>query len=233
MEFDVASNVYALRTDDPDLMTAADNAVCAYNEMVELRFSEVEAAFDYLKKINGAVTLPGTFQRMKLDCMKFSLVDEYFKANNDERESRKAEVEESNPFGNLYEVGEWSLMEGSACKTFCKALDYYSRIGCGQFEEMIRPTIGLSPHLKSRMIDLSKTLQRTLFGTERSQGIGPQNYDSLYVRAYQMYKEIRHRLAWDECPQGGNTVDFQPPQLLASDLPRITIVTYSHKLKVQ
>jgi len=103
-----------------------------------------------------------------------------------------------------------------------QALDLFSRIGCGQFEEILRhPTIVKKLY---KLIDSDKYLksrEEAQYGIRVAKkvitGFEPNSSESIVVAdepnriAYDIFQVIRNRIAWDEKPAGGMEVDFTDP----------------------
>ena len=97
-----------------------------------------------------------------------------------------------------------------------KALDLYSRIGIGQFEEILKhPTwrykLISSDHQINRAAEIMIADLRQLITGERHGGPGITVSEEHNRIAYDMLQVIQHRLAWDENPEGGTQVNFHDP----------------------
>jgi hypothetical protein len=96
------------------------------------------------------------------------------------------------------------------------ALDLFSRIGLGQFEEIMRVydrnhVVPLEAReqarnfLKAAKIEVGHT-------SNGSFGIHSPKVSDDFRAAYDLLQVIRHRLAWDRNPEGNRPqVDFDPP----------------------
>lgn len=102
-------------------------------------------------------------------------------------------------------------------KVIEKALDFYSRIGCGQLEEAALPEFlsYVSPEdlgiLRQVLYDLKP------FACGLNSGhYGPlhETINEKFKIAYDMHKLFRHHLAWEENPKGGIEVCYDNPYLL-------------------
>jgi hypothetical protein len=107
-----------------------------------------------------------------------------------------------------------------------RALDLYSRIGIGQFEEILR-VYDPCCTLTSMMRDEARThinCVKLAYGHPEngSHGIhNPKVRDDFRV-AYDVQQVIRNRIAFDKNPEGGFQVDFDTPRAI-SQLPLPTI----------
>ena len=98
-----------------------------------------------------------------------------------------------------------------------ESLNLYSRLLCGQTEEISNlfmfsffdKDISL-PKVKEICNELKKTVFPELQKNE-SYGIYQDSIGENPKIAYDMIQVIRHKLAWDRKPDGGNTVDFGKP----------------------
>jgi len=100
-----------------------------------------------------------------------------------------------------------------------KSLDLYSRLQCGQLEEL--SNIFSSP-FQDRLSKINKEEINKCIGTMKnllypelsknsSFGIfGPQTPDSAKIM-YDMIQVIRHKIAWSNNPSGGMTINFDSP----------------------
>ena len=94
------------------------------------------------------------------------------------------------------------------------ALDLYTRIGQGMFEEILwHPRYAFktnTDNLPEARIILDR-LKKLLTGNDPNvyDGMG-QLTDEDHI-AYDLHQVIRYRLAWDENPKGDITVDFGKP----------------------
>ena len=110
-------------------------------------------------------------------------------------------------------------------RTLISALDLYSRIGMGQFEEV--EMIYRYDSRKSVNYDGEETVEydgdkfrellkecKKLLGhhSNGSYGIYSHQVPDSFRVAWDLKKVIRHRLAWDRRPEGGYTVDFEEPR---------------------
>jgi len=110
-------------------------------------------------------------------------------------------------------------------------LDFYSRIGIGQFEEIVHGSFIFdwgSPVSWNNQYDQIRHLldgvKFNLIGMpfNASLGIcGPDTPERAKI-AYDIQQVVRHRLAWDREPKGGYTVDFDKPMQCSNlELPKI------------
>ena len=96
-------------------------------------------------------------------------------------------------------------------RTIIYALDLFSRIKMGQIEEVAH--IANCHDYKSRY-ELEESLKelKHLLGLKRHAHLGIYHEDCGIEahRAWDIQQTLRRYQAWDECPQGGCTVDFDP-----------------------
>lgn len=111
----------------------------------------------------------------------------------------------------------------SAAASFRSMLELYVRLCLGQWEEVVdlarwgslRRTDGRAldfDELENLSAELARVKQDALgFSSSASWGIyAPVLKDGARV-SWQVYKAVRHRMAWDWRPQGGVGVDFDEP----------------------
>lgn len=96
-----------------------------------------------------------------------------------------------------------------------RALDFYSRVGGGQVEEIGAVAL-LQPYnsaLDYTAVENSvNTLKRVLFGlSPNAPNCGIGNSRPQFQTAYDLHQVIRNRLAWDRQPEGGIEVWFDSP----------------------
>lgn len=113
-------------------------------------------------------------------------------------------------------------------QTLVAALEFYMRIGLGQFEMMdVHPTIAekmyaLDCDEGDRVRMMATMLKRSLFGFEANQsyGIGNRELHPSVHTAHDIHDVIRHRLAHDSLKPGekpGWTVNFHEPMKFANE----------------
>jgi hypothetical protein len=116
-----------------------------------------------------------------------------------------------------------------------RALDLYSRIGIGQFEEIVTiyeasqwdaenpPTSGKVQEARRYVQDAKFAL--TGFQTNASHSIVSEKVNDAFRVAWDVCKVIRHRIAWDKSPGGGHGVNFDEPYQTSKEaLPKIESV---------
>lgn len=107
-------------------------------------------------------------------------------------------------------------------KVIAQALDLFARIGCGQFEELLR-----HPTMSKRMIDMmdnpnylerKESIETGIYLAKLLIADLPPNASISIVAAdehnriaYDIYQVIRHKMAWEERPEGGLEVNFNEP----------------------
>lgn len=132
---------------------------------------------------------------------------------------------------------ELSPLTAEQARVLAAALELYARIGMGQIEHLLeeirfsglvtRPDGAPVPakdieRAEALVYQVKQVL--TQFAPNTSKGIAGPATPRVAQIAYEMYKAIRHRLAWDRNPQGGLGVDFDDPHaLLCSGQPPVTL----------
>lgn len=105
-----------------------------------------------------------------------------------------------------------------------KALDFYSRIGCGQMSEVLwHPSVAKKMWVKDSnnltenqwnnkvISQLLDNIKKIIWGYEPNEHGGITMAEEDDKIAYDLHQVIRHKLAWEETPEGGITVDFHKP----------------------
>lgn len=97
-----------------------------------------------------------------------------------------------------------------------RVLDLYGRLGLGQLNFLTDELIMFYIHddfnyEKAR--DLCDDLKRFLFNFQpnSSYGIHSKQMHNNFREAYDMQQVLRHRVSWDNNPEGGTTVNFDIP----------------------
>jgi hypothetical protein len=109
-------------------------------------------------------------------------------------------------------------------KLLTKALDLYSRIGIGQFEEILRVYDPLGSVVPLEARDAARRLLdsvKAVYGhpANGSHGIHNEQVRDEFRAAYDIQQVVRHQLAMDQSPdKRGWTVDFDEPRQI-SQLP--------------
>jgi hypothetical protein len=92
----------------------------------------------------------------------------------------------------------------------------YGRVGLGQIgvvgERMdhFAKKTGKFFYQMAEILNSVKT-ELTGFHPNASYGVGNKEVPDRFMQAIDMYQVIRHKLAWDNNPEGGVTVDFHEP----------------------
>ena len=108
-----------------------------------------------------------------------------------------------------------------------KALDLYSRIGIGQFEEILDVYDPLHRLVPVEAKDTARKLLdsvKAVYGhpANGSHGIHNPEVRDEFRAAYDIQRVVRHRLAFDRHPEGGFQVNFDEPwQISERPLPSI------------
>lgn len=102
-------------------------------------------------------------------------------------------------------------MSPSQAKTVVEALDFFARMGSGQFSEIL----GL--HWTSKNLEeLEKIIQDLKFkmtGFQSGQSLGCRSPElpEKFKTSWDIMQVLRSALAWHEKPEGGFQVCFDPP----------------------
>lgn len=110
-----------------------------------------------------------------------------------------------------------------------RALDVYSWIGCGQFErilELFRDDPRRREECSIQWETLFRLFKQQLLSLEgnASYSICSPEVSVDYRLAWDILQVIRHHIAWEEQPEGGHFVQFDPP-MNTSGIPFCTIET--------
>lgn len=104
-----------------------------------------------------------------------------------------------------------------------KALDLYSRIGSGQTSEMLwHPSVAGKMWAKNDNLNenqmnqklvrqLLDDIKRIIWGYRPNEHGGITTAEETDKIAYDLHQIIRHKIAWDNEPDGGLTVNFHKP----------------------
>lgn len=98
-----------------------------------------------------------------------------------------------------------------------RALDMYSRLGCGQFEEIDRlfqfdPRRNPKSYGWDIRCQLDALKQQFLpLQFNASYSICSQEVPVDFRLAWDVYQTIRHHVSWERHPEGGFTVNFREP----------------------
>ena len=109
-------------------------------------------------------------------------------------------------------------------RVIISALDFFSRIGIGQLEEILRHpqyaniifNNNATYKVCKELLDEPKRLL-TNFPPNASYGIGNPEVHSDCTISYDLMQVIRHRLAWDNNPEGGIQVSFGKPMRFSNE----------------
>jgi hypothetical protein len=104
-----------------------------------------------------------------------------------------------------------------------EALDLYSRLNMGQFDEAWR-AVEESPRFSKESLEaarecadeLSRACFPSLEGGSYFGIVGPGVSDKA-KRSWEVYSAIRHTLSWAKHPEGGITVNFDKPMSLTGE----------------
>jgi hypothetical protein len=146
--------------------------------------------------------------------------------NVEDREERK---EEENPFVKimlhlvLLEDGSYLEVNQEESNHLIQALDLYSRVLAGQFDEIkFRLTISglIDPEnnniVKGILADIKSIVYPFLSNGEYL-GIYQKDCPETSKITYDLIQVIRHKIAWHNNPGGGITVDFGEPLRSSND----------------
>ena len=99
-------------------------------------------------------------------------------------------------------------------RILASAVELYSRVGEGQWDHLL----SLDPlHLFPKYFDRDKVramldeITYMIYGKKSNCVTRDNDTPDEYEAAWDINQVIRHRLAWDEHPEGGHTVDFGEP----------------------
>jgi len=114
-------------------------------------------------------------------------------------------------------------------ETLLRALDVYSRVGCGQFERILEMFRGDPRRREDSTIEwetLFRVFKQQLLSLEEnaSYSICSTEVPVDYRLAWDMLQVVRHHVAWEKQPEGGHLVQFDSP-MDTSGLPFCTIET--------
>jgi hypothetical protein len=95
------------------------------------------------------------------------------------------------------------------------ALDLYTRIGLGQFEEVVQVydrNLKLDHETRDRIKSLLDAAKREAgHPSNGSYGIHNEKVDDVFRAAFDIKQVVRNKLAWDRNPKGGIQVQFDKP----------------------
>ncbi len=97
-----------------------------------------------------------------------------------------------------------------------RALDFFSRIGIGQIEE-VENMLRLEPHVLPGNGDAARAfldaVKKQLMGLDANQswGIFHATVPDHYKEAWDLQQVIRHKLSWTLHPEGGIGISFDEP----------------------
>jgi len=97
-----------------------------------------------------------------------------------------------------------------------KALDLYSRIGTGQVNEILwHPSVAkkirenqMNHKIVAQLFD---DIKKIIWGYAPNELGGINMAEETDKIAYDLHQVIRHKLAWEENPEGDITVNFRKP----------------------
>ena len=100
-----------------------------------------------------------------------------------------------------------------------ESLDFYSRIGMGQFNEMIGPKYSDFQErlrLNGDYVEaevLIRQLKKKLTGLDHNQfySIASPRSPRYCKIAWEIYQTFRYRISWDRNPSGGTTTNYNEP----------------------
>lgn len=110
-----------------------------------------------------------------------------------------------------------------------RALDFYGRVGLGQFREVLRVpnprTFDVTAHQQAEvLLDVVRRLTMSDLTEGNSyHGIRSEKISDDFRVAYDVQQVIRHRLAWDRNPKGDFMVDFDEPYRTSESVPLVRI----------
>lgn len=111
-------------------------------------------------------------------------------------------------------------------EVLCQALDLFTRIGLGQFENVI----DVFDRGAKRSVEDREAARRFIedakyalgFTANASFGLRNERVEDVFRVAYDVNQVVQHRLAWDRNPEGGPQVWYRTPDRTSKqDLPTI------------
>lgn len=114
-------------------------------------------------------------------------------------------------------------MPAALAQLFAQALEFSSRVGIAQLEEVVNllrwqsvSTDGSEPLSQQALDEIESALVyakllATGFARSASHGIHSPYVLPTTLDAWKLYKALTHRLAWDRCPQGSMGVSHDEP----------------------
>ena len=121
----------------------------------------------------------------------------------------------------------YSSISLDKCKFLILVLDLYSRIGIGQFEEILHVDNvrkNIPNNERNKIESLLKGVKFLLTGCPTNGSLGIYNPDvSQNAKiAHDIIQVVRYRISWDQNPKGGITVNFDEPLKCSElELPKI------------
>lgn len=101
------------------------------------------------------------------------------------------------------------------------ALDLYSRIGIGQFEDVLNVydrNLKLDYEVREQLRrDLNKAKIAAGHPPNGSYGIHNPEVRDEFRTAFDIQQVVRHRIAWDRKPEGGIQVNFDTPRQIGTE----------------
>lgn len=107
-----------------------------------------------------------------------------------------------------------------------RALETYARLGIGQLEACDNALWHFAEKEKVLFFKIGEALKKVkpILGLQEnsSHGILSKEVPDMFRSCWDMYQVIRHKISWDEHPEGGNGVNFRTP-MVTSEMPLIKI----------
>ena len=104
-----------------------------------------------------------------------------------------------------------------------KALDIFSRVGSGQVNEILwHPSVAKKMWVKNDNLTenqnshkliakLLDDIKKIIWDYDPNEHGGIGMAEEIDKIAYDLHQVIRHKIAWEENPKGGNTINFHKP----------------------
>ena len=108
------------------------------------------------------------------------------------------------------------VLSAQECQLVSQACECLARLLVGQIRTPLEvlPTLPRGTRYDPRSLwGYDEELKSLLFSLEPHCSLGVGSPEASWQKdvAYSVHRVVRHRLSWDADPQGGKTVDFDPP----------------------
>lgn len=129
----------------------------------------------------------------------------------------------------LSKIRSGEALDTGECRTVSVACEVLARLQVGQIRTAVEylPTSGYWSYSSrvDNMWDVDARIKKLLFGLDPSTSLGVGHREASWEKdvAFSTHMVIRHRLSWDERPEGGMTVNFDRPMNWYSKVPLVVI----------